>query len=167
MIVGVGYLGGALIKAGDFPLTVTLWTDARVSSATSLGHCIPFTILCPPVLGDYPDPYYVASADMDAHVTLGTVDAFYDLTPQAPQNLTATSGPGSITLKWSPSVSPAPVTGYVVSIPWPDSRSVTLPASQTTYTWSGLTSGQRCSFEVWAFDDFGRGISAYVGAIAG
>lgn len=167
--VGVGWLGGALIKAGNFPLTVTLQTGAWVSSATSLGNCLPFTTLCPPLLGSYPDPYYVASADMDAHVTLGSVDAIYDLTPQAPKNLTATSGPGSVTVKWSPPISPAPVTGYVLDMLWQDPGSplVTLPASQTSYTVSGLTSGQTYGFEVWAVDDFGRGISAYAGTTAG
>lgn len=84
----------------------------------------------------------------------------------APLNLTAIASDGSVTINWDTPSSDGgdAITKYVVSDGVNTPVDITLPATDLTYTFTGLTNGTEYTFTVYAFNSKGNGAEATVKA---
>jgi Fibronectin type III domain len=85
--------------------------------------------------------------------------------PGVPPSLQATAPSGRAVLTWMPAAANGyPITGYVVTLT-PGAMTQSLPATATSATFTGLTSGNQYSFTIYATNGMGNGASGNAGPV--
>ncbi|HEV7205719.1 MAG TPA: fibronectin type III domain-containing protein [Jatrophihabitans sp.] len=179
--------GWAVDPDTSAPLTVTSTVDGAAgpsftadtnrpdigSTYPTLGANHGLAVVIPSDTGEHTVCLTARNVGGGSDLDLGckTINAVNPVVPTVPRNVTAAAGYGSATISWVGPLSDggAPWTKFIVTAS-PGGRSVAVPATATTATITGLTSGAAYTFSVQAVNVAGAspaGVSPAVTTLTG